>query len=50
MGCKEDIVMRVAGSPYNLLKDSEITAIHQGALRILAEMGMEIQNAKLLRL
>jgi len=40
--------MRVAGSPYNLLKDSEITAIHQGALRILAEMGMEIQNAKLL--
>jgi len=40
--------MRAAGSPYNILTESEIAAIHQGALRILAEMGMEIQNEKLL--
>jgi trimethylamine--corrinoid protein Co-methyltransferase len=40
--------MRLVGQPINLLKDSEIMAIHQGALRILAEMGMEIQNDDLL--
>jgi hypothetical protein len=40
--------MRLVGQPYNLLKDSEISAIHKGALRILAEMGMEIQNDRLL--
>ncbi len=42
--------MRILGQAYNVLKDSEISAIHQGALRILAEMGMEIQNHKLLSL
>ena len=41
-------MMQVVGHPYNLLKDFEVTAIHKGALRILAEMGMEIQNEKLL--
>jgi len=41
-------MMRVVGHPYNLLKDFEVTAIHKGALRILVEMGMEIQNEKLL--
>jgi trimethylamine--corrinoid protein Co-methyltransferase len=40
--------MYLAGHPYNLLKDHEISAIHQGTLRILAEMGMEIQNNPLL--
>lgn len=41
--------MRAAGHAYNLLSPSELHLIHEGALRILAEMGMEIQNGTLLR-
>ncbi|HEU0291618.1 MAG TPA: trimethylamine methyltransferase family protein [Anaerolineales bacterium] len=40
--------MRLVGGPYPLLKGSEISTIHAGALHILAEMGMEIQNERLL--
>lgn len=40
--------MQIARSAYTLLHDHEISTIHQGALRILAEMGMETQNEKLL--
>lgn len=40
--------MRLLGHPYPILKPTEISAIHQGALRILSEMGMEIQNNHLL--
>jgi len=40
--------MRAVGHPFNVLASSEISTIHQGALRILREMGMEIQNRHLL--
>ncbi len=40
--------MRTAGHAYDLLSPSELRLIHDGALRILAEMGMEIQNESLL--
>lgn len=42
--------MRVSGRPLSILSQEEVTAIHHGALRILAEMGMEIQNQALLEL
>jgi trimethylamine---corrinoid protein Co-methyltransferase len=41
--------MRAAGNPFNLLSDSEVATIHGGAMRILREMGMEIQNEGLLK-
>ena len=34
--------MRAAGHAYNLLSPSGLRLIHEGALRILAEMGMEM--------
>jgi len=40
--------MHIAGHPYDVLTDAEIQLIHQSALRILEEMGMEIQNQQLL--
>jgi trimethylamine---corrinoid protein Co-methyltransferase len=42
------VEMRAAGNPFLVLKEDEVTRIHQGALRILAEMGMEIKNQYLL--
>jgi trimethylamine--corrinoid protein Co-methyltransferase len=42
--------MRAAGHAYNLLSSAEENTIHKGVLRILAEVGMEIQNDELLRL
>ena len=41
--------MHIAGQPYNVLSISEVELIHTSALRILAEMGMEIQNQQLLK-
>jgi trimethylamine:corrinoid methyltransferase-like protein len=41
--------MRAAGHTDDLLSPSELCLIHNGALWILAEMGIEIQNAELLR-
>jgi hypothetical protein len=41
--------MHVAGHDYNLLNSDEIGCIHRNALRILAEIGMEVQNQALLR-
>ena len=41
--------MRVAGHEYNLLSADEVNCIHRNALRILAEVGMEVQNQELLR-
>ena len=41
--------MHIAGHPYKVLSTSEIELIHNSALRILAEMGMEIQNQPLLK-
>ena len=41
--------MHVAGHAYNLMSPQEMTLIHQGALRILDEMGMEVQNQRLLQ-
>lgn len=40
--------MRAAGHAYDLLSPSELRLIHDGALRILSEMGMELQNESLL--
>ena len=42
--------MHAAGHAYNLLSPAEETTIHQGVLRILAEVGMEIQNDEILHL
>ena len=41
--------MRVAGHEYYLLSADEVSCIHRNALRILAEVGMEVQNQDLLR-
>jgi trimethylamine---corrinoid protein Co-methyltransferase len=41
--------MRAAGHPYALLSDSEVESIHGSAMRILGEVGMEIQNDVLLK-
>jgi trimethylamine--corrinoid protein Co-methyltransferase len=40
--------MKFSNHTYDVLSSAEIGLIHAGALRILAEMGMEIQNRKLL--
>jgi trimethylamine--corrinoid protein Co-methyltransferase len=40
--------MHIAGHPYPVLTTTEIELIHHSALRILSEMGMEIQNPTLL--
>lgn len=42
--------MRLTGSEINVLTREEENLIHQGALRLLAEMGMEIQNENLLQI
>jgi hypothetical protein len=36
--------MHIAGHPYQVLTDREIQLIHTSAMRILAEVGMQIQN------
>ena len=41
--------MHIAGHPYEPLAPSEIELIYNAALRILSEMGMEIQNEQLLK-
>ncbi len=41
--------MRAAGHQYDILSPDEISAIVNSALRILSEMGMEIQNPVLLQ-
>jgi trimethylamine--corrinoid protein Co-methyltransferase len=41
--------MHIAGHAYEVLTTAEIELIHRSALRILAEMGMEIQNQALLK-
>jgi trimethylamine--corrinoid protein Co-methyltransferase len=41
--------MHIAGHPYEVLSSAEIELIHTSALRILGEMGMEIQNQQLLK-
>jgi trimethylamine--corrinoid protein Co-methyltransferase len=41
--------MDIAGHAYEVLSSAEIELIHHNALRILAEMGMEIQNQVLLK-
>jgi trimethylamine--corrinoid protein Co-methyltransferase len=43
-----EVYVHIAGHPYQVLSTPEIELIHRNALRILAEMGMEIQNQKLL--
>jgi trimethylamine--corrinoid protein Co-methyltransferase len=40
--------MRAAGQTYAVLLPEEIDLIHQGALRILSEMGLQVENARLL--
>ncbi|MFB3905723.1 MAG: trimethylamine methyltransferase family protein [Acidobacteriota bacterium] len=40
--------MRIAGHVYDVMTQAEIERIHSGALRILSEMGMEVQNRTLL--
>jgi len=40
--------MHIAGHPYQVLTTTEIERIHHSALRILEQMGMEIQNRQLL--
>ena len=40
--------MHIAGHAYDVMSAQEVDLIHQGALRILGEMGMEVQNRRLL--
>ena len=40
--------MRIAGHPFKVMSDADVGLMHQSALRILAEVGMEIQNGRLL--
>jgi trimethylamine--corrinoid protein Co-methyltransferase len=40
--------MHIAGHPYEVLSSAEVELIHHSALRILEEMGMEVQNQALL--
>ncbi|MBI4928967.1 MAG: trimethylamine methyltransferase family protein [Anaerolineae bacterium] len=40
--------MHAAGHPYDLLSAVEMDCIHRNVLRILAEVGIEIQNERLL--
>ncbi len=40
--------MHVAGHAYNLMSPAEVGLIHSSALRILREVGLEIQNRRLL--
>jgi trimethylamine--corrinoid protein Co-methyltransferase len=40
--------MHIAGHAYNPMSHQEKTLIHQGAMRILDEMGLEVQNQRLL--
>jgi trimethylamine--corrinoid protein Co-methyltransferase len=42
--------VRAAGHAYRLLQTTQIDLIHRGALRILSEMGMQVENRRLLRL
>lgn len=41
--------MQLAGYPYLIMSEAEMESIHQGALRILSELGMIIRHAALLR-
>ncbi len=41
--------MHIAGHPYPIMSQSEVELLYQAALRILEEMGMEIQNESLLQ-
>jgi trimethylamine---corrinoid protein Co-methyltransferase len=41
--------MYAAGHAYNLMSTAEVETIHRSALRILDEVGMEIQNERLLK-
>jgi trimethylamine---corrinoid protein Co-methyltransferase len=41
--------MHIAGHPYQVLTNQEVNLIHSSAMRILAEMGMQVQNETLLR-
>jgi trimethylamine---corrinoid protein Co-methyltransferase len=41
--------MHAAGHAYNLMSTAEVETIHRSALRILDEVGMEIQNERLLK-
>jgi len=40
--------MHAAGHAYNLMSPAEVELIHHSALRILKEVGMEVQNQRLL--
>jgi trimethylamine:corrinoid methyltransferase-like protein len=39
--------MRTVGHAYNLLSPQELDLIRRSALRILAEMGIEVQSQEL---
>jgi trimethylamine--corrinoid protein Co-methyltransferase len=41
--------MHTVGHPYNVMSNVEVETIHRSALRILDEVGLEIQNQKLLK-
>lgn len=41
--------MRLVGNAFDVMTPSEIGLIHQGALRILSEMGIEVQSDSILR-
>ncbi len=42
------MTVRVAGHPYELLASADLDLIHRSALRILREVGLEVQNQRLL--
>jgi len=49
MGIERPLDVRAAGNAYKVLTTGEIELIHQGALNILSEMGMQVENEWLLR-
>ena len=40
--------MHAAGQPFNLMSAAEVGRLHAAALRILDQVGLEIQNQELL--
>lgn len=41
--------MRLLGNAFDVMTQAEVELIHAGALRILSEMGMEVQNQSMLQ-
>jgi len=42
-------IIHLAGHPYNVLTEAQVSLIHRSALRILEQVGLDIQNEDLLK-